>query len=207
MAKMMRRLGVAIMAILAIPAINTQALADVAISKSYSYFSLGGRTAEALDRELSRRGPKSSNSKTRHAGLTQVKFGYDITFAKSTNRCSIKNVKVKLSTKIILPKWRYRKQAGKQLALIWDTLSADIKRHEDRHAEIARNHARKMDAALKRLPSASTCEELERRAEKVFEREYAAHDKDQSRFDRVESSQFERRMIRLLEYRSKHYLQ
>ena len=28
------------------------------------------------------------------------------------------------------------------MALIWDTLASDIKRHEERHAEIARTHAR-----------------------------------------------------------------
>ena len=36
------------------------------------------------------------------------------------------------------------------MALLWDTLAADIKRHEERHAEIARNHARKPEDELPR---------------------------------------------------------
>ncbi|MCO6186210.1 DUF922 domain-containing Zn-dependent protease [Rhizobium sp. L1K21] len=181
-----------------------QANAETSISKSYSYFNIGGKTPDALDRELATRGPKSSHSGQNHPGLTQIRFTYEMTYSATSRRCTVSHVKVNLNVKIILPRWRYRNHADADLRFIWDTLSSDIKRHEDRHAEIARSYARKMEKILGKLGSASNCEILEARAEELVAREIAAHDREQNRFDKLESSHFEERMIRLLKNRSKH---
>lgn len=197
-------LGAALLTSMLITTFGRHANAETVISKSYKYFNIGGQTPEALDRELSRRGPRSMHSGERHPGLTQIKFTYELTYSQSKTKCSIAKTKVNLSTRIILPRWRYRNKADANLRFIWDTLYADIKRHEDRHAEIARQHARKMDKALARIPSARTCDALEEKADRVASKEIAAHDKDQLRFDKLESAHFEQRMIRLLKNRSKH---
>ena len=203
----MKRLpnGMLTLAILLATIPFSTARAETSISKSYKYFSIGGRTAEELDRELAAHGPKAKGVKGRHPGLTEIKFGGSVTYVSNENGCEVSRVKVTLSTAIILPRWRNRSRADKNLRLVWDTLAADIKRHEERHAEIARNHARRLDKALQRLPRERTCDALKAKASAVTDKEIAAHDKDQERFDRVETINFEKRMIRLLNYRAKKY--
>ncbi|MEY9531897.1 DUF922 domain-containing Zn-dependent protease [Sinorhizobium fredii] len=179
----------------------SNASAETLISKSVTYFSIGGRTAAELDRALAASGPLMKNTGTRHPGATRIKFGGTITYVSRRGRCAVGTARVTLSTRIILPRWKYRPQAGRDLALVWDTLAADIKRHEERHAEIARNHARHMERAFLGLKPEADCELMQARVAELSASEVASHDKDQARFDRTEAANFDRRMIRLLQYR------
>ena len=177
------------------------ARAETIASKSFSYFSVGGRTAAELDEELSKRGPMMKHSGSRHPGATRIKWGGSVTYVRQGGRCAVGEAKVTLSTQIILPRWKNRKRATPSLALIWDTLSRDIKRHEERHAEIARNHARTLERTLKRLRPEADCERMQARVDRTTADAVARHDADQARFDKVESKNFNERMMRLLTHR------
>lgn len=174
---------------------------ETIIRKSTTYFSIGGRTASDLDREMSRLGPLSKTTGRRHPGATQIRFNGSATFVAKSGHCSIGGAKVLLSTKLMLPRWSNRRKATKEMALLWDTLASDIKRHEERHAEIARTHARELEKTILALPSTRDCPTLKARVNRVSEEALIAHDKDQLRFDRIEAVNFENRMIRLLRYR------
>jgi predicted secreted Zn-dependent protease len=182
-------------------ATSAPAKADTIIRKSTTYFSISGNTAEELDREMLRRGPLSKTTGHRHPGATQIRFSGAATFVNRGSRCHIGGAKVTLNTRIILPRWKNRRKAGARLALIWDTLASDIKRHEERHAEIARNHAKSLERAILALPAAGDCKTLRAKVNKLSSAEMAAHEADQMRFDRIEAVNFEKRMLRLLRYR------
>lgn len=186
---------------LAIAMIALPAGGETIIRKSTTYFSIGGRTASDLDREMSRLGPLSNTTGRRHPGATQIRFNGSATFVAKSGHCSIGGAKVLLSTKLMLPRWSNRRKATKEMALLWDTLASDIKRHEERHAEIARTHARELEKTILGLPSTRDCPTLKARVNRVSQEAMVAHDKDQIRFDRIEAVNFERRMIRLLKYR------
>lgn len=177
------------------------ALADPIVTKTYSYFRIRGHTAEELDRELDSHGPVTHNTGHRHPGATEIKFGGDVTYLNDDGRCSIGKVRVTLSTRIMLPRWAFRAQAKGNLGFIWDTLSADIKRHEERHAEIARNHARLLERQLLSLAPERNCEALQVKVGELTSASLAAHDRDQLRFDQVEAANFDERLSRLLSYR------
>ena len=177
------------------------ASAEPAIAKTYSYFRIGGRTAEDLDKELERRGPVTQSTGHRHPGATEIKFGGDVTYVERGDRCSVGGVKVTLRTHLILPRWSNRRRAEADLGVIWDTLSADIKRHEERHAAIARNHARELERELLSLGSGKGCDALEKKVGDTTKRILEQHDRQQLRFDQVESKNFDARMGRLLHYR------
>lgn len=181
--------------------IPISASAEPIITKTYSYFRIGGKTAEDLDRELEKRGPLTHNTGSRHPGATEIKFGGEVTYVEKGSRCSIGNVKVTLRTKIVLPQWSNRRRATGDLGFIWDTLSADIKRHEERHAEIARNHARELERDLHNLEPTRGCDALEKQVAQLTQKSLAAHDRDQLRFDQVEAANFDARLTRLLQYR------
>lgn len=191
---------VALLALLVAAPLGT-ASGETVVNKSFSYFSIGGRTAEELDKALSASGPMMKSTGARHPGATRIKFGGLITYVSRNGRCAVGSARVTLNTRIILPKWKYRRQAGRDLALVWDTLSSDIKRHEERHAEIARNHARRMEKMFLALKPQDTCEEMQESVARVSATAIEAHDKDQARFDRTEAANFDKRMIRLLQYR------
>ncbi|WP_421361452.1 DUF922 domain-containing Zn-dependent protease [Agrobacterium rosae] len=180
---------------------SLDASAETVLSKSFSYFKVGGRTAEDLDRELSHHGPMTKSTGARHPGATEIKFGGELTYVEQNGKCGVGTVKVTLNTKILLPRWTNRRRTSAELGLIWDTLSADIKRHEERHAEIARTYARTLEKRLQSLRPQANCEEMQALVTKTTQQVMAAHDKDQFRFDVVESKNFDARMTRLLKYR------
>lgn len=176
--------------------------AETEISKSYKYFTINGTTAADLDRELSRRGPKSSSTNSRHPGATQMKFSGTIKYRTLKNgRCKVDSAHIKLHTKLILPRWTNRKRAERHVAMIWDTLSRDIKRHEERHAEIARQYARKLEKSLLALYPRRNCDEMEQVANSESDKILARHDSAQNSFDRSEAASFERRMTRMLRFK------
>ncbi len=181
--------------------ISIPAQAEPVISKSYSYFRIGGRTAEDLDKELERHGPVTKTSGHRHPGATEIKFGGEVTYVERGGRCSVGGAKVTLRTHIILPRWSNGGKAEKDLRFIWGTLSSDIKRHEERHAEIARNYARMLEQELLALPARKTCDDVEAIVTETTRRVLAEHDRQQARFDQVEAKNFDARMTRLLQYR------
>lgn len=190
----------ALPAALAAPGVaHTEMLA----SKTFSYFTIGGKTAAELDEQLSSHGPLMKGTGSRHPGATKIKFGGTVTYVEKNGRCHVGEAKVTLNTRIILPKWKHRRSANRDLALIWDTLSSDIKRHEERHAEIARQHARRMERRLMKLRPEADCERMQARVGRESLEAIAEHDKDQARFDRAEAVNFDRRIMRLLEYRLK----
>lgn len=194
-------LSVALLSIGLAAAPLTVARAQTIVHKSVSYFTIGGKTAIDLDRELQRRGPMLKTTGTRHPGATRITFGGDATYVEEKGRCRIAAVRVTVTAKIMLPRWKNRRSADLRLGILWDTLSGDIRRHEERHAEIARNHAREIERQLKRLSARSSCASLHKDVSRVSRALIVAHDRDQARFDRVEAVNFESRMVRLLKSR------
>ncbi|MBP1857027.1 DUF922 domain-containing Zn-dependent protease [Rhizobium herbae] len=180
---------------------SSTAYAETVVNKSITYFSVGGRTAEELDKALSENGPLMKGTGARHPGATRIRFGGTVTYVKHGDRCAVGSAKVTLSTRLILPRWKNRRKASRDLGLVWDTLSSDIKRHEERHAEIARNHARKLERDFLALKPEPDCERMQARVARLSETAIEDHDRDQARFDKMEAANFDRRMIRLLQYR------
>jgi predicted secreted Zn-dependent protease len=177
--------------------IADRAAAEVVAQTSFSYFDIRGTTADELDQALNARGPKAMGASSSHPGATRIRFGGQATYVESNGRCQIGGAKVTVDTEIILPRWRDRHHAQAGLPEVWDRLSADIRRHELRHAEIARTHARMMEKAILALRPAKTCDLLQDRVSAESAREITLHDADQQRFDRVEAASFQSRMQHL----------
>lgn len=195
------RAGRITFAFIALACLVLPAAAETIVSKSYSYFNVGGRTARELDNELARRGPQMKSTGARHPGATQMKFSGSVTYEEKRGRCRVASARVTLDTKIILPRWTSRKRAKADLVLIWDTLSSDIKRHEERHAEIARQYARELEKSLVGLRPRKTCATMQEAVTVQSDKLLAEHSRAQEAFDRAEAKGFERRMMRMLQNR------
>jgi predicted secreted Zn-dependent protease len=171
------------------------------VARTYNYFSIGGTTLEEIQAELDLRGPKVKTTGRRHPGATQMEFTSRVGYANGTRGCSIVKATVSVKAKIILPRWRRPSGADKDTRLLWDTLAADIKRHEESHVSIAKNHARELEGALLRIGRQPDCKSSQAMVREITRKILAKHDRAQVQFDRAEGVNFERRIVRLLRYR------
>ena len=169
--------------------------------KTYSYFTIGGTTVDEIEKELKRRGPQVKSTGLRHPGATRMTFTSKVGYAERNGRCGVVSAAVTVKADMILPRWKRRKAASPDTRLIWDTLSSDIKRHEESHVVIAKNHARELEEALKMVPRQRDCAKAQEKVKEVTARILAQHDREQDRFDMIEGKNFESRLMRLLQYR------
>ena len=171
------------------------------VVKSYSYFRIGGRTLDEIEDQLAKRGPEVKTTGLRHPGATRMSFSTRIGYQQKADSCRIVSAVVTVKARVILPVWRQRRRADEDVRIFWDTLSADIKRHEERHVEIARNHARELEDTLGRIGTQANCQIAAAKAKEATVRLLARHDQAQAEFDKVEGINFESRILRLLKYR------
>ncbi len=196
-------LGATLTAVLAI--VPTQADA-ASIFRQYKYYTIHGRTAAQLDKALSRKGPFLKKTGQHHPGAAEIRFDAKVRYGHAPGKaCKVQDVYVNVHAKVALPRWAERRKASPELAMVWDTLSADIRRHEESHIVIARSHASEMERQIRALRSRPDCAALRVDIDKITTRLMEAHDKEQQRFDRVETLNFEKRFERLLTYRLEKY--
>jgi predicted secreted Zn-dependent protease len=188
-------LSTALLAGMALP------VAGASLSKTYSYFTIGGSTLEEIEKELRRHGPQVSGSGTRHPGATRMEFTTRIGYGERGRFCSVVEATVLVEANMILPRWKRHRGADFDTRFIWGTLSADIKRHEESHVIIAKNHARELEQALEGIVNERSCERAQKRARDITDQILAKHDKAQDDFDRIEGVNFESRLLRLMRYR------
>lgn len=169
--------------------------------KSYSYFKVGGTTLEEIEAQLSNNGPHVKSTGHRHPGATRMAFTTRLGFAEQAASCRIVSAAVTVKAKVILPRWTRPRKADAGVRLFWDTLSSDIKRHEESHIVIARNYARDLEKALVGIGRQNDCQAARAKAKMVSDTILAKHDRAQVEFDRIEGANFESRLLRLLNYR------
>ncbi len=170
--------------------------------RSLSYYTVNGRTAAELDRALAHSGPVLQKNGAHHPGAARLRFDAKVRYGRAPGQaCRVQGVRVNVYAKVSLPRWRQRAKASPELALVWDTLVSDIRRHEESHIVIARSHASEMEREIRALRSRPDCALLKADIDKVGARILADHDKAQLDFDRVETLNFEDRFTRLLTYR------
>lgn len=189
-------------AALSLPILLSAVFAEAAnVSRSYSYFSIGGATLPELQDELTARGPTVKSTGRRHPGATEMQFSNRLDYGESKGKCRVSKASVTVKAKITLPRWTRPAGAAEDTRLIWGALAGDIKRHEESHVSIARSHARQMEVALLALPPQRTCAIAADKAQETIQRLLARHDAEQERFDRIERINFSDRMDRLIRYR------
>ena len=171
------------------------------VVKTYSYFNVGGATLDEIETQLSKNGPHVKTTGHRHPGATRMAFTTRLGFSEKPGSCRIVSAAVTVKAKVILPRWKRPRNADAGVKLFWDTLSSDIRRHEESHIVIAKNHARELEQALLASGGQKNCQVAKAKAKAISDKILAKHDRAQAEFDRVEGINFESRILRLLQYR------
>jgi predicted secreted Zn-dependent protease len=173
------------------------------LTKTYSYFSVGGTTLDELENQLNKRGPQVKSTGRRHPGATRMQFNTRLGYTEKSGSCRVTEATVTVKAKVILPRWRQRGKAEQDVRIIWDTLSGDIKRHEEQHVTIAQDHARELERKLLRIGRQKNCAIAAEKAKATADRVLDRHDKAQAKFDSDEGANFEKRLLKLLRQRMK----
>jgi predicted secreted Zn-dependent protease len=171
------------------------------VLRTYHHFNLNGRTAADLDREFDRRGPVFPKTGQHLPGMTTMRFENRIEYGSDSKTCRVVDATITIHAQVFLPRWKQRRAAPADLAMIWDTLSADIKRHEESHISIARTAASNLERQIKSLPWRGDCTVLRNDIGTLTAKGMQEHDLAQMQFTNVEALNFEDRLGRLLTYR------
>ena len=127
-----------------------------------------------------------------------MKFDGKVTYKRTSGGCAVDKTSLALELHMYLPKWTPPKRATAQTVLVWRTLAADIRRHENRHAAIAREWLKRMEMAVRNLQPERTCDAMERMVNAVTQRYLARHERAQIEFDTVEGREVSARLRRAL---------
>ncbi|WAP68585.1 DUF922 domain-containing Zn-dependent protease [Jiella pelagia] len=192
---MRSRFGVCVaVAALCLPAIAGAA----SVSEKTTYFAVRGSTLAELDNDLNRRGPFLAETGIRHPGATQVKFDGKVTYKRTPEGCAVDAAALSLDLEMTLPKWVQPKRVSARTKLIWDTLEKDIRRHENRHAAIAKNWLKRTESAIRNLRAEPNCSAMEEMVTVVTQRYLAGHERAQIEFDTIEGREVNFRLRRAL---------
>lgn len=176
------------------------ALKGVKYEQRFKYFKVRGRTSLEIFRDFQKKSPiKGVGEHQATLGVASIKMIPEVKFQEKNGRCHIANAIVDVDVIIHLPRWANYRSANKFAKLSWDSLFAEIKKHELVHAEIARDYGRRIQTKIASIGSRSTCEKLERVIARHSHRLLERHDKAQRKFDRVEQRRMrrERRRARI----------
>ncbi|NDW05438.1 DUF922 domain-containing Zn-dependent protease [Jiella pacifica] len=168
------------------------------VREKTTYFAVRGSTLAELDQDLNRRGPFVSDTGIRHPGATQVKFDGKVTYKRTPEGCAVDATNLSLDLEMTLPKWIQPKRVPAHTKLIWETLEKDIRRHENRHAAIARNWLKRMESAIRNLRTEPNCSAMEEMVNTVTHRYLAGHERAQIEFDTIEGREVNFRLRRAL---------
>lgn len=173
---------------------KTQAATNgVKFNQSFKYFKVRGKTSLEIFRDFQKRSPiKGVGDHQATLGVASISLTPNVEFAEKNGRCRIEKSNVVVDVVIHLPRWVNYRRANKFAKQSWDTLFADIKKHELTHAEIAKDYGTRIQKKIVSHGSRSRCSSLQRAISRSSKRLLSKHDRAQRKFDRVE----QKKMIR-----------
>lgn len=181
--------------------------ARVVVRERNTYYTVTGNTGQELSRSIIRRGPKLGGRNNHAIATTTVKIGVrNIKAGVKGRSCVLTSWTVNLDLTYRYPKWRNSKRASAKVRKAWDGFFKRIVVHEEQHGKIAKDQARDIDRALRRLKGrvSRKCTDFGRNAARTFKRLLRTAERRHAWLDRRDSSVFSRvRRLQRTLHRSK----
>lgn len=130
------------------------------VEESTVYYPVGGRNREELMRSL--RVPDSGQISHQAHGLTRSDFQVESQFVQDGGSCLVRQLAIRLTLRIDLPRWDDASAIPKELQADWKIISERTTRHEARHRQNAIDAATELQRALRRQPAYAQCTGLSR---------------------------------------------
>ncbi len=166
---------------------------------NYTYYTVGGDTAQEIYRSMLRKGPRVNGAKAYAAtSATTTQDGKLLQGAS----CSIDDYHLKLDFTIKLPKIKNEKVLPASDRSRWKQFSVFLKRHEETHRSIWLGCAADLERQVKSIKS-KTCADADKKAQKLWDKMRAACSKKHVAFDAAEQKKLmQHPFVRLVYKRS-----
>lgn len=163
------------------------ARSEVVVTDHARFYTVEGRTLDALRRELVVNGPAGQNGQ-HVAGLTVARVEWEAVYEEAAEGCRVAAHRVELDITTTLPRWTQRGSARQALRRRWDRAAAAVAQHEAGHRELAVQAAHALDLLIARFTTRARCvrasTDLQWEVWKLQQRMQRQHE----RFDRVTGS-------------------
>lgn len=177
-----RGVGLAVLAILALPA---AAHADVKTVAKVETYAISGASGQALMDAMDRKGPRHGFM-ARAIAQTRYSVGWELGWSVAGQACRLSEANVILSVS-----YRYPALGGPASATMkrkWASFIKGVQKHEQMHGRIARRMA---DAAYRSALRVRTqrdphCAQAKRQVTRIVQATYAKYEAEQARFDAIE---------------------
>ena len=178
----MRRYSDVAVAIL-VAVLSGSAAADTTHSISYTYYTVGGSTPEAIYRAILDRGPEVHGNKALASSAATTRQSGKL--MQGPRSCRVVDYGLTLDFVIKLPRIKNEKVLPPAQRKLWRQFSKFLAAHEEHHAAVwlgcAANLTRKVNAIKVR-----SCTEASRKASQLWKDMLASCDKQQAAFDDAE---------------------
>jgi len=168
-------------------------------STRYTFYSVGGDTAEDVYSAMLRKGPRVNGAKAYAA--TSAVTTQDGKLLQGAS-CSIGDYRLKLDFIIKLPKIKNEQVLPVADRKRWQQFSVFLKKHEETHRSIWMGCAAELEAKVKTI-KAKTCGEADKKAQKLWDKMRASCSKKHVAFDAAEQKKLmQHPFVRLVYKRS-----
>jgi predicted secreted Zn-dependent protease len=156
--------------------------AKPAHSTKYTYYTVGGNSAESIYKAMLNKGPRVNGAKAYAATTATTRQDGKLMQSKS---CRIEDYQLRLDFVIKLPKIKNEKALASADRERWKQFSSFLKKHEETHRSIWLECAAEMERKVRAI-KAKSCDEADAKAEKLWEQTRAACSKKHDAFDLAE---------------------
>jgi predicted secreted Zn-dependent protease len=162
------------------------AYAEVRSNVTYKGYPVYGQTAQEIWRDIGRKGPHQPERGLYAQAEAEIRFGWNVAFTSGQNACRVKSAVVKVDVNILLPDWADKARGSQALRQAWNEYITQVRRHEERHRDIALAAAKDIDKAILAAPAHRNCRSLEHYIKAQTDQILARERAQQAHFDRTD---------------------
>lgn len=147
----------------------------------YSSYPVSGRTPAEIYRAILARGPMVEGSRAIASTTSQAVQSNAL--SQSGNTCRVSEFRLSFRFNVLLPRHTNVSALSPEDRYLWQQFSGFLKAHELQHTRLWLRCAANLERQVKAI-RASSCKEVERRAEQIWKRMKPTCDRQQVNFDK-----------------------
>jgi predicted secreted Zn-dependent protease len=178
----MKVTSVVVLAAAAVALASGAAVAKPVYKTKYTYYTVGGDSAQEIYNAMLRRGPKVNGAKAYAATSATTTQDGKLMQASS---CRIEDYKLKIDFVIKLPRIKNEKVLPPTDRNRWQQFSSFLKKHEETHRSIWLGCAADLERQVRSI-KAKTCADADRKAAALWEKMRNSCTKKHNAFDAAE---------------------
>ncbi|MDX2242889.1 MAG: DUF922 domain-containing Zn-dependent protease [Leptolyngbyaceae cyanobacterium bins.302] len=164
---------------------RTNSSLEPIVNIRYRYYPIAGTTASELRSQMAAKGPRDQLEGRRYDANVDWAVNWSFRQGMSQGQCAIRSTKTRITVTYTLPQWDAPAHAERSLVAEWNQYMTALQLHEDGHKEHGVEAGRGVLQTLAHLPAASSCQELESKAQAAAQAVIKAYNQKDLEYDRT----------------------